>query len=240
MKRHTVQLAKSKLDLEMMLDNASNKGLSLVSITADTQNPEWFYIILSKEEVDRVEYKDPWMLTRSGLQFEFLSPRTGDIDIEDIAVSLARKVRFNGHNTGPVSDIYVVAQHSCLVHDVIAEEYPTCRATRLWALLHDATEAYLPDVHTELKERMPGFRDMEDSIEKAIANRFNLPPMPKSVIKHVDRRMLATERRDVMSDNGPEWESLKGVDPYETHIIIWSMEQAHTEFMDRYNNCIEL
>ena len=107
---------------------------------------------------------DPWMLTRSSKELDFFNPRPEDITIEDIAVSLAHKARFNGHTVGRIDQIYTVAQHSCHVHDYVAQEFPRVGELRLYALLHDASEAYLPDVHTQLKDHLQGFRKLEAGV----------------------------------------------------------------------------
>lgn len=183
---------------------------------------------------------DPWMPTLSSKELDFLNPRPEDITIEDIAISLARTARFNGHTVGRVDQIYTVAQHSCHVHDYIMQDHPRVRELRLYALLHDATEAYLPDVHTQLKDHLQGFRKLEHGIEAAIAERYGLSSRPKDVVKAVDRRMLATERRDLMPFSERSWGSLDDVEPYRTRLIIWSVRDAYREFLWRYGECVRL
>ena len=65
-------------------------------------------------------------------------------------------------------------------------------------MLHDASEAFTGDVAKPLKELIgPTFKDIEDSIEKAIAEHFNLPyPFPEEV-KVADKQMYWQERQDV-------------------------------------------
>ena len=184
----------------------------------------------------------PWLLTKTGKRVDFLDPKPGQITIEDIAWALAGKPRFNGHTVPRVR--YSIAQHSCLVHDRIQGEHPDCWATRLSALLHDAPEAYLPDLHTQLKTLLTGFRDLEGRFAEAISERYGLPDLSyekKSEIKKVDRRMLATERRDLMAPGGDDWATLTGAgEPYATEIKPWPTETAYHEFLYRYGECIGL
>lgn len=78
----------------------------------------------------------PSILTASGKTVHPLDLRPGDIDITDIARSLANQCRFLGHLPGH----YSVAQHSVLVSRIVNP------ANALHGLLHDAAEAYLGDV----------------------------------------------------------------------------------------------
>lgn len=63
-------------------------------------------------------------------------PDQATIDPADIAAGLSRRYRFNGQADRPLT----VAQHSLAVADRLPPKL------QLWGLLHDATEAYLPDL----------------------------------------------------------------------------------------------
>jgi hypothetical protein len=99
-------------------------------------------------------------------------------------------MRFNGHTSRP----YSVAEHSLLGAAL-------CPAPcRLAFLLHDATEAYLGDVLGPLK-RLPmfgGYRELEAQLARVIALRFGLPLLMTKTVEVIDKRMLATEMRDLM------------------------------------------
>jgi len=72
-----------------------------------------------------------------------------DICWEDMAVGLAVP-RFGGHAL-PGADgnrIYSIAQHSVVLHDYFA---PIDSYSARYALLHDAEEAYMGDIHGPLK-----------------------------------------------------------------------------------------
>ena len=73
-----------------------------------------------------------------------------DVNIVDIAHSLAMQCRFTGHT----KVFYSVAQHSVLVSKLL-ERRGCDHATVLWGLMHDAAEAYLVgDVATPVKKSL--------------------------------------------------------------------------------------
>lgn len=183
---------------------------------------------------------EPWMLTAMGGIVPFFSPRPNDIAIGDIAWALSMKARFNGHTRRqdrsmyrPSESFYSVAQHSCLICDRIEEMYPNDHRLHLQALLHDAEEAYLPDVHTEMKACLGAFRDIAHIFKAAIRERFDLGE-EAAMIKDYDRRMLATERRDLMWQGENDWRVIEGIEPFPQKIELWDMDTAYTEFLERF------
>lgn len=137
----------------------------------------------------------PWIQTFTGKQFFPLAPRPDDLDIRDIAHSLAMQCRFNGHCT----QFYSVAQHSVLVSRILPVDLA------LWGLLHDAAEAYLSDLPRPVKMQMPSFVQAEEQLLEIIAARYGLQcPMPQPV-KEADDILLATELRDLMAPVPHPW-----------------------------------
>ncbi|MBN9301656.1 MULTISPECIES: hypothetical protein [Dysgonomonas] len=121
--------------------------------------------------------------THSGLYMNVFAPTVDMICIEDIAHALSMLCRFGGH----CSEFYSVAQHSLLCADLVPEEY------KLEALLHDAAEAYLVDLPSPIKHRMPDYQTIEDKLMKVIAKKFDLVyPFPE-VIHKADKDMLKYE-----------------------------------------------
>lgn len=140
-----------------------------------------------------------WIQTFTGKKIDFLRVRPEDIDPRDIAHSLSLMCRFNGHVMYP----YSIAQHSMEVLKRLPFNFNffDFRDNRLWALLHDAAEAYLGDVTKPLKTLLadsrvvpgPSYSDLESAFETAIAKRFDLPlPIPKEV-KWADAYALRDE-----------------------------------------------
>lgn len=189
-----------------------------------------------REQADRMSPRteDVWTLTYSGLNVSLLNPTPRMISIHDIAWSLSGMPRFNGHTVHGTR--YTVGQHSCLAHDMVAET-TDCWKHRLWALLHDASEAYLPDMHSVLKQVMTGFRGIEARFEAAIASRFGLDIPRPEIIKIIDRKLLATEKRDLMRPDDAPWFAIQGVEPYTFEIAPWSARKTHDEFLGRFISC---
>lgn len=163
--------------------------------------------------------ENSWIQSFSGKSVWPLNPHADDICIEDIAHALAMKCRYTGHSR----EFFSVAQHSCLM----AAHCPDPR----WALMHDATEAYLPDVARPVKRMLVGFREIEDHLMSVIAAKYGLPmPMP-ACVKEYDLILLATERRDLMATPPIPWVSTENVVPLEEKIKPWTPEFAKFVFL---------
>lgn len=103
-----------------------------------------------------------WIQTYSGRAFYPLAPYPQDVCIEDIAHALSQLCRFGGH----CRRFYSVAEHSVLLSRVVVPEF------QLWALLHDASEAYLVDVPRPIKKQLPAYVEAERRVMAAICARF--------------------------------------------------------------------
>lgn len=86
-----------------------------------------------------------------GRLFDFTNPDPGLIDLREICDVLSVTPRFNGRARFADGSVYSVAQHSLLVADIVANVSPGDKAAYLWALLHDAHEAFTGDLTTPLK-----------------------------------------------------------------------------------------
>lgn len=167
---------------------------------------------------------DSEILTVSGEYFNFQEPYKSRVDISTIAHALANICRFTGHT----SHFYSVAQHSRLVSEILPPEL------QLAGLLHDAAEAFIGDVSTPLKQRLPEYRRIEVIVEKEISRKFGIPyPFPDEV-KRADLIMLATEKRDLLPCTQPEWEYPQGICPCNLKISPESPTVARVMFMARY------
>lgn len=153
----------------------------------------------------------PWMQTASGKQFWPLDPKPSDVDRIDIAHALGMKCRFGGH----CQRFYSIGEHSLRVAKIVPAEFS------LHALLHDAAEAYLPDVIAPIKKYvaisndldvMPSaFQWWEMGVMGAIYQHFGIEwPSEEceAAIHHADLVMLATEARDIMGKPPAPWVSL--------------------------------
>jgi hypothetical protein len=131
-----------------------------------------------------------WYGVSSGKLVDISRPKLEDIDINDIAWSLAHMLRFNGHLLIQIS----VAQHSICVSELVPEPL------RLAALLHDAHEAYLGDIVRPVKRYLKTGGVDVDGLEgywqNQIWKRYGCLPLDKGeeqVILEADDFQLARE-----------------------------------------------
>lgn len=171
----------------------------------------------------------PIILTANGSYFDLMAPSLSDIDIETIAHALSHICRFTGHTR----EFYSVAQHCYHTSFIVPEEYA------LEALLHDAAEAYIGDVATPLKRQLFDYAEIEQKVERAIADRFNLTLPMSAYVHRADQIMLATEKRDLMPD-GDDWFAGTDILPLTTKIEPLPPTMAKRMFLDRYHHLIVL
>jgi hypothetical protein len=141
---------------------------------------------------------EPWIETYTGKQLHFLDPKPEEIDIEDIANALSNECRYGGHT----SSFYSVAEHSLLVASIVEADLA------LKALLHDASEAYLRDIASPVKQYLSNYKEMEEKLMRAIWDKFfgegqvrwDVPD-----IKEADIMALKCEARQLMPSKGSTW-----------------------------------
>ena len=164
--------------------------------------------------------------TWSGTTIDYANPQSDHIDIIDIATALSRECRYAGH----CRHFYSVAQHSVLVSRLVPPEFA------LEGLLHDATEAYLKNLPSPLKALLPDYSEVEGRFDTVIRKRFGLPAIPSLAIKAADLVLLATERRDIIPDDGVDWPIVAGIEPMPRQIWPLAPEIAKEQFLDRYQS----
>lgn len=167
-----------------------------------------------------------WFTTFTGKYFDLGNPTEAMVDIRDIAASLSRQCRFNGHCRA----FYSVAEHS--IH--VADSLPGHVA--IYGLLHDAHESYIGDMTAPNKEffrtvplTAQRMEQLEHALDAVIYRALGLP-MPTDAIhrevKTADMRMLATERRDLF--------------PFQDHTRPWLVEREGIEpFQGIEIQCLE-
>lgn len=174
-----------------------------------------------------------WIRTASGLPIDPLAPTPDAIEIGDIAHALSHQCRFAGH----VAVFYSVAQHCVHVATLLRDRgYP--RRVQLAGLLHDASEAYLTDIPTPIKVRLPEYKAAEDRLQAVIMEKFGLAfehgnEAVHRAIKAADLTMLAMEARDLHGDP-QDWESLTGVKRERWTVHAISPTVAREQFRARF------
>jgi hypothetical protein len=168
------------------------------------------------------------MQTYTGGRFYPLDPSPLEVDPVDIAHALSLVCRYGGH----VTRFYSVAEHCVLLSHAVSPE------NALWALLHDAAEAYVGDMVRPLKRMMPAYVDAEDGVLLVIALRFGLewrPDVPWRMpdeVKEADNRIILTERAALMRPTADVWME-DTLTPLPVTICGWKPAEAEARYFAR-------
>lgn len=163
-----------------------------------------------------------------------------DVDIRDIAHSLALQCRWRGH----CKTFYSIAEHSVHVSKEIDNRFA------LEGLLHDAAEAYLGDTPSPIKHLIPQLKKSEKYIMSIIAERFNLRHRT-DCIKEIDLYLMdelhradllvgVSEAEQLMRDTGTftSWKKEFEKRSHRTVIKCWSPATSEDEFLNRFRELI--
>ena len=156
--------------------------------------------------------------TYSGLLINVFEPTIEMLSEVDIAHAQSHQCRWAGH----IKKYYSVAQHSVLCARLASPK------NKKAALFHDGSEAYLLDIPTPIKHRMPEYKLIENKLMEVIAKKFDFQYPFDPEIKVIDKEMLHLE-----------WDSLVlGVksfkDGREITLRCWSPEEAKDNFLREY------
>lgn len=171
------------------------------------------------------------MQTFTGRTVYPLDMTPDDVDIVDIAHSLALQCRYIGHCVCH----YGVAEHSVRVCDCVRSMGVESRHDLLYALLHDASEAYLCDVPKPIKsgtELGALYKVIEERVEGVIREHFGLAIPLTNETKTADRVLLVTEKRDIMPPGERPWNLVDK--PLPMTIEPWSWRTAEERFLERF------
>ncbi len=167
-----------------------------------------------------------WQVTAGGTRFWPDDPRPGEVHVEDVAHHLSMLCRY----CGAVRRFFSVAHHSVLVSRIVSPE------AALAGLLHDAAEAYLGDVISPVKSKLPAFHEAEARIMLAVCERFGLDGSDEALwaeVKRGDEVLLATEFRDLAYPN------VRYAEPREPPMAerigrTWGTARGEREFLSRF------
>jgi hypothetical protein len=178
--------------------------------------------------------KGDYIGTYTGRKYWPLDPKPEEVAIEDIAHALSQICRFTGHT----KQFYSVADHCLNVERYLRD---SCSAkVRLYALLHDAAEAYVCDIARPLKRYIPGYTEIENLNQVRIYEAFGLNSpgdFQEMLIKYADDYMLAVEAKEFMA-NTTEWNLMK-IEYCEKPVIRPDAEQKYIEmFKALWNECM--
>lgn len=174
------------------------------------------------------------ILTSTGKWFDILKPDPALIDLRDIASALSKLCRFGGH----CRQFYSVAEHSILMAKMMRQQNGNDSVLSRWALLHDASEAYVVDIPRPAKRQLTEYMVIEDAIQRAVAVRFDLPwPIPQAV-HEADHGILSLELRAYMPEQPehalPPLPMSRLIDELPTETL--SPQIAERAFLDEANS----
>ena len=131
-------------------------------------------------------------ITNSGKLLDFKNICIDDICLEDIAHHLTKICRYGV--ALPFNVHYSVAQHSILLSKYASLELNNQELAKL-AILHDATEAYMGDIVSGVKQMLPDYKKLEDNLEQLIFNKYNIKFTKelKDKMKYIDSTFVLDE-----------------------------------------------
>ena len=160
--------------------------------------------------------------TQSGQIIQFDRLTVDHINIEDIAHHLSKIQRYNG--ALPINVTYSVAEH-CIN---LANWFLSKGATDYWrwdvfakyALLHDATEAYLGDLVPGVKTN--DYRQLENKVNNIISNKFQLDDIWTIVhdgVISADKRIVIDEIETICPDKLELYKQYNKNEKLDCHIM---------------------
>lgn len=114
--------------------------------------------------------------------------------IHDVAHHLTKICRFGGSLELNVH--YSVAQHSLAIMSYMLQNGADVELAK-YALFHDASEAYLGDVISPVKELVPQYKALEKRVLKVIFEKYigYYDPFMLKRVKDVDKRIVIDEAK---------------------------------------------
>lgn len=128
----------------------------------------------------------------------------GHLDFRDVSRSISKICRYNG----ACKLFYSVAEHSMILADTFEEP-----ELKMYALLHDAQEAYLGDNCEPFKghlwvhhgQDIEHIRRFEAKIQGTIFQVLGLSPCLPKIVDDRDKAMLEWEMRQMFDGPFPDW-----------------------------------
>ena len=159
----------------------------------------------------------------SGKLVDPLNLSSSDIDIEDIAHSLALQCRYGGH----LKFHYSVAQHSVIL------SYNVPKWLAFPALMHDACEGFITDLPYPIKVRLEGYYEMEEAVITSICHKFKIDRSAMDAVKGYDRRICIDEMNQLCNFQDPVLvKTTKALRIGKIREMDW--RDARDEFLDRF------
>lgn len=175
-----------------------------------------------------IDTSKAFIATYTGKKFFLLEPRIEDIDVIDIAHSLAMQCRWTGH----CRHHYSIAQHAYYCSLIGPEEEAFQR------LHHDDSEAYIADMNRPLKhytEAGAAYKKVEKPLQDLIYDAMGLSRIEHESVHLADHAMLYAEKSQIMGylfDEAEKWTP----DEAQANIKIeqWTPEYAEHMYLKRH------
>lgn len=215
------------------------------------------------ERMDQIVYdaltEDPpmtFIITALGRKFDYADIESNQVEVQDIALTLSRESRFNGH-TCPDLPSFSVAQHC--VHMARCADNAGLPLLAYECLHHDDSEAFMKDLPGPLKRMLPEYKALQHRVEQHLGVQLGLPTVSSWGMHALDRAALVREAQVLVHSNAqefylPELEQLRvdseqfGVsDPereairlmLELAIEPWEPREAYMAFMNEHDRLCE-
>ena len=165
--------------------------------------------------------------TYTGKSINLFSPHPDEVCMADIVAALPHRNRYNGQTIWP----YSVCTHSCTIFDYVYQVDPAPTLNKLaWALMHDATEAYLPDIPRPYKHAIPIFGEHEDRLMAVIAEKYHMTPECPDIVKYADKHIGRREAYELFP-TPPAW--VEDYDDIGTDVPRWDVDESRRQFHKR-------
>jgi hypothetical protein len=181
-------------------------------------------------------FQTGWVETYTGTKFYPFEPNPEHINLLDIAHPLSQMCRFTGH----CEFFYSVAQHSinCAKEMMLLGEPPRMQ---LYALMHDASEAYLQDIARPIKSSIGNYEEIEAKLMDAIWDAFGIPRPSEDEwqkVKQVDDLMLLNEAKILMKCKHWDLGEFPVIQNARFRITEMSMRSVEAEFMQMFSEIV--
>lgn len=160
------------------------------------------------------------LTTFTGVEFIPSAPSAKDIHPLDIIQSLSNQCRYGGH----VRRFYSVAEHCVHLSNLVSPKHA------LWALLHDACEAYLVDLPAPVKILFPEYLVVEAQVMRAVCERFGLDPEMPDEVRHADIRIRSDEGMQLIN-GAHDW--ILPTEAFGQELGCWMPSEARLKFLTR-------
>lgn len=172
--------------------------------------------------------KTPTILTNQGRLFT-LEPSEIQkyiFPIKEIASSLSKLCRFNGHLRNDI--FYSVAQHSVHCFDKAPKNL------KLACLLHDASEAYITDIPGPYRKKFEELSNYVDYVQDIIYDKYGIITTEEmyNAVKDIDRKMFITELRQLT--NSAKLNLYPDEAGYNMALHWWPHQMAENHFLNRF------